>query len=552
MIFRSFRKRKNLDKNKKSFGDYFLVEKEFSVTRGEGHIQQGFRIKTVLPIAILFFGALLLLLVSVANLQIFNGEEYREISIRNSSQKTILFAERGRIYDRHTTPLAWNEPGERDDVADRHYKGEGFGSLLGFITYPQKDSEGIYYQSTTVGNGGFEELYNQRLVGNNGVIVSEKNALGEVFPSQYHNEPVNGEDLITSIDAEVQSAMYESLKEVANERDFYAGAGALINTETGEILALASYPDFDGNLFTNTKVDQKTKLFNEHPEGTFINRAVSGLYTPGSTVKPFFAVAALEENIVNEQDVITSNGFITVKNIYDQDIEYTFKDWKAHGPLNLYGALAWSSNVYFYYIGGGYGHIKDALGIDRMNFYANIFGFGRGTKLEVFNEPDGLIPNPEWKRNRYETEWTIGDTYNTVIGQYAFQVTPLQLARGVSAIANGGYMLEPHLNKDKAAEKIKLAISERNLNIVKKGMRETVLSGTGKTLNSKNYQLAIKTGTAQIGTKEFLNSLVIGFFPYTDPKYAFAIVMEKGKQDAGLSATRRFFDRLVILRPDYL
>ena len=116
----------------------------------------------------------------------------------------------------------------------------------------------------------------------------------------------------------------------------------------------------------------------------------------------------------------------------------------------MYAALAQSSNVYFYYIGGGYGN-RDGLGIDRLKVYANIFGFGIPTSLSVFNEPPGLIPDPEWKSKEYDEEWRVGDTYNTVIGQYAFQATPLQLARATAAIANGGYLIEPHFNKGQSS-----------------------------------------------------------------------------------------------------
>ena len=269
-------------------------------------------------------------------------------------------------------------------------------------------------------------------------------------------------------------------------------------------------------------------------------------------MKPFLALAALEEGVVTPETVITSTGSISIQNPYDPSLSYVYKDWKAHGALTLTDALAWSSNVFFYYLGGGYGPRHKGLGIDRLKTYAELFGFGTPTTLTVFHEPEGLIPHPKWKEEQYAEVWRVGDTYNTVIGQYAFQVTPLQLARATAALANGGYLVEPKLTFDGEGEKTKLLIEEEHLRVVRTGMRKTVTEGTAKILNREEYSLAVKTGTAQIGRERGINSLLIGFFPYHAPRYAFAVVMEEGEEGSALIVAHRFFEYMAENTPEYL
>ena len=537
-----------------TYTDSVIASEDFSVRDGEGRLQRSISVGQLSRLGFVFITCIVLLVFRIGYLQIARGEHHLFISENNTFDRVIVLPVRGVLYDRNGTPLAWNTGDADDEVPERTYHGEGFSSLLGFIRYPQWDTSGNYYRQKTEGESGLEEKYDASLAGESGSIVLEKNATGQVVSELYIEKPIDGDDVMISIDVGIQRALYKAIKTTAERDMFQGGSGVLMDVTNGEIIALVSYPDFDNNVL----VDQSEKVSQEYVEGQgkdgiFVNRAVSGLYSPGSTIKPYFAVAALEEDIVLPHHIITSTGSITVQNPYNPDIVYVYKDWREHGDLTLYDAIAWSSNVYFYYIGGGYEHIDGGLGIDRLNFYAEIFGFGQPTNLGIFYEPSGLIPNPEWKRDRYNEEWVIGDTYNTVIGQYAFQVTPLQLARATSAIANGGLVIEPHLDKDGVPHKTRLTLSGANLRVAQEGMRRAVTEGSARSLNTAAYTIAAKTGTAQVGSSGIINSLMTGFFPYNNPRYAFVIIMERGEERAGaIRATRSFFDTLVDVKPEYL
>ena len=447
--------------------DKAIPDKEFSVQDGEGHLHRSIATGQIHWLGGVFILLIILILAKTGYLQVITGNQYTRISENNSFDRIAVLPIRGSIYDRNGTAIAWNTGESNDTIPERAYLGEGFSSLLGFVRYPRQDTSGKYYRQETEGSGGLEQKYNFLLAGGSGSIMLERNANGNAISKLYIEKPTDGEDVMVSLDANIQSLLYATLKEVAENRKFQGGSGAMVDVQSGEIIALASYPDFDNNILVSRTEKIPADYVEQQIEGTFVHRAVSGLYSPGSTVKPFFATATLEEEIVTPNDIITSKGYITVQNPYDPDIVYTYKDWKVHGDLTIRDAIAQSSNVYFYYVGGGYGHIDKGLGIDRLNFYAKMFGFGRPTAIGMFHEPEGLVPNPKWKKDLYDEGWTIGDTYNTVIGQYAFQATPLQLVRATATVANGGVFLEPHLQKGKQSKKVRLAISKESLRIVR-------------------------------------------------------------------------------------
>ncbi len=528
-----------------------LAQDNFTLRHGEGRITSSINKYSLFFLFFLFFVGMLLLLSRVAYLQIVEGKTYNYISENNTFAEEIVFAKRGTIYDRYGEKLAWDVFNETELWQTRQYVGEGFSSLLGFVNYPMKDDTGNYFRTTSNGVSNLEEFYNSTLRGINGRLVLEKNAIGDIIARRFVDQTINGSDISITVDATVQKALYTSLQNVAKERGYEGATGALMNIRNGELIALVSYPDYNSNILANGSDDERKKYL-ESDDAIFTHRAVSGLYTPGSTVKPFFAVAAIEENIVPPTKTLVSNGAITLVNLYDPDIIYTFKDWRAHGKIDLYDAIAWSSNVYFYHIGGGYAAIE-GLGIDRIKKYAELFRLHLPTQLQFTTEPEGIIPHPAWKQEAFEDEWRVGDTYNTVIGQYGFQVTPLQLLRGFGVIANDGVFIEPHLTvNEKNVERYRTILSQKSIDVAKKGMRLAVTEGTAKPLNTFDVQFAAKTGTAQIDTKGLTNSLIAGFFPYEKPKYAFVIIMERGKQNAANSAATTFFNTLLEVAPKYL
>ena len=521
-------------------------------------------------------GALLLLVFwgKVFQLQVINGQALFERSRDNTLRQIPIFAERGLILDRRGVELAWNEPATGDNGPARaYYNAPGFGHLLGYISYPTTAELAAhnYVAEELVGRAGVEKAFNQELQGESGIKVEEVDVAGRLTSNYLLQTPRSGSNLTLTIDAELAAEMAAAIKELLTDERFTAGAGVILDVQTGELLVLTSLPEVDGNVLARREDQAAIKNYLADRRQPFLNRATDGLYTPGSIVKPVMAVAALNEKIITPEKQIFSAGQISVPNPFDPEQPSIFKDWKAHGWVDLRRALAVSSNVYFYTIGGGF-EKQRGLGIELIDRYAKLFGFGAPTGLGVFSEASGLVPTPEWKKATFAGEgWRLGDTYHTVIGQYGWQVTPLQMARAIGAIATDGRLVTPTILKTSSLSKIILAkeglplpvpptqitgIKPENYQIVREGMRLAATDGTTDLLNLPNLALGIKTGTAELGAnKEFVNSWVVGFFPYEKPRYAFAVVMEKGARENPLGASlvvRRTLDWLVAHRPEYL
>jgi penicillin-binding protein 2 len=191
-------------------------------------------------------------------------------------------------------------------------------------------------------------------------------------------------------------------------------------------------------------------------------------------------------------------------------------------------ALAESSDEYFYQVGGGYMD-QPGLGIARIDKYAQMFGFATTTGVDLPGEEYGTIPTPDWKEKVFGEDWLLGDTYHTAIGQYGFQLTPIELARGVAALANGGTLVTPHVLLGLSVPSAALAIPPGDLEVIREGMRQGVTQGIGGALAIEGVHVASKSGTAELGVKkDLINSWISGFFPYENPKYVFVVIMEKG------------------------
>lgn len=497
---------------------------------------------------------MLVLLGRIFSLQIISGSAFALRSGSNNLRHTVIFPERGIIYDREGVELSWNDP-------DRKYKTDaGLSHVLGFIGYPSeaeiKNKE--FDPKQLVGREGVEKVFDNILGGKKGIKIEEINVAGQVITNHLLTAPESGKSVVLSIDSKVQTEFFRLIKELAQDRGFKAGAGIIMDVETGELLALASYPEYDSNILSAGTDRAAINRYVRDPAGPFLNRAISGLYTPGSIIKPFMAAAALAENIISPTKNIVSTGQLVVPNPYDPKHPSIFKDWKAHGAVDMRHALAVSSNVYFYEIGGGFGS-QAGLGIKKIDDYVKLFGFGTTTGLSLAKEEAGVIPTPEWKEENFPGEpWRLGDTYHTVIGQYGFLVTPIQVVRAVAGIATNK-LVQPTLLKNDGATTptIKaLPFNNQELQIVREGMRLAVTEGTAKGLNTGAVMVAAKTGTAELGIlKEDVNSWVVGFFPYQKPRYAFVVVMEKGSRSnlvGGVAVMRRLFDWLAIYAPNYL
>ena len=522
----------------------------------EGRLERPITKRTRLFIAVVFFLLILAYAGRVGFLQIYKGATLAHLSENNRLEHSIIFADRGVLYDRTGKELAWNVASAESDFALRRYAGnEGLSHTVGYVGYPLKDSSGIYYQSTYAGRGGAESFFDARLSGENGLKIIEIDALQEITSESVLRPPRDGENITLSVDASLNSALYESIKRRAETSGFVGGAGVLMDVLNGEIIALASYPEYASQILTDGRPSERIQSYVEDERKPFLNRVVSGLYTPGSIIKPIIAVGALEEGVIAPEKEILSTGSIRIPNPYVNNGFSVFVDWKAHGYVDMRRALAVSSNVYFYEVGGGFEEQR-GIGIEGINAYARLFGLGESTGAPFEGEHTGVIPNPLWKEETFNgDEWRIGDTYNTAIGQYGFQVTPMQMARAIGAIGNGGTLFAPILEKGAKAEKEILPIHPDYAEVVREGMRLGVVEGTAQALSVPFTSMAAKTGTAELGTaKQFVNSWVVGFYPYEQPRYAFAVIMERGpvKNLVGAAAVaREFFEWIHAYAPEY-
>ncbi len=476
-------------------------------------------------------------------MQVTQGDVYKEKADNNRLKKLPLFALRGTISDRNGELLAWNSIYDvststelkkvTDDIPNRIYTADkGFAHILGYVSYPKKDQMGVFWQDEYLGKDGVEKQYQTELAGAKGERIIEVTALHEIESQNVVVYPTHGENLLLTIDKGVQAKLYERMDSLARKVGFTGGAGVIMDVRTGEILALTNYPEYNNNIITNAVTKEERNQVTEDlldKRGKFINRTVGGLFTPGSTVKPFFAYAALAENIITPEQNIYSSGQLVIKNKYDGP-DTIFKDWKAHGYVDMRSAIAESSDEYFYQIGGGYKDQK-GLGIARLNQYAKKFGFASTTGIDLPGEDFGLVPSPEWKKKVFNEDWLLGNTYHSSIGQYGFQVTPLELVRGVAALANGGYLVQPHVLLRSVTASTSINLDHNKLQVIQEGMRLAVegKKGTGKGLDIRGVTVAAKSGTAELGvSKQLVNSWISGYFPYENPKYAFVVIMEKG------------------------
>ena len=519
------------------------------------------------PIENRIFGSLLFFILIVGlifswkiwDLQVVRGEELKDKSENNRLHSITIFANRGVIYDRNEEPLVYNTLNpESPDFSLRIYAtSTGLSTTLGYIKYPTKDSSGIYYLDKFEPRDGLEKIYDAVLSGKNGTKMIETDVKGNVTAESVIHPPQNGQNVVLSIDKAVQKKLYESMLDVANRAGYKGGAGVIMDVNTGEIIAISNFPEYESQIMTDGSDNEKISGWLQSKNTPFLNRTINGMYTPGSIVKPFIAMGVLDQKVISPTKNIYSSGSITVPNPYDKNKPSIFNDWKAHGYVDLRRALAVSSNVYFYEVAGGFQDQK-GIGIYNIEKYTQMFGFGTTTGIYFPGEKKGIIPDPEWKKQTFNgEEWRIGDTYNTAIGQYGFQVTPIQVVRAVSALANGGKLITPTLIKGNRPEITgTISLDQNYFRIVKEGMRQGVTEGTSQAINLPFIKAASKTGTAQIGVnKDQVNSWVVGFWPYENPKYAWAVVMERGSKNNQFGAVlvmQELFNWMSIYASEYL
>ncbi len=528
---------------------------DFDRGRFEGRLERPLTQGPFLFLALTLGLCGIVLFSQAVNLQVVQGALFSAQSARNSLSSHVVFANRGVITDISGEILASNATRE-DGSAVRSYRTPGFGALLGYVSYPKKDKNGNYYDTEITGLAGIEASLDAVLAGKNGTVLTERDALGELKSKGVIVQAIAGADASLTVDARAQEALYKAVQKTSDAIPYLGGAGVLMDVATGEIRALVSYPEYDPNILSRGTPSETIAAYNSSARKPYLDRAVAGLYAPGSIVKPFGAVGALTDGSITPEYTVEALGSLSIPNPYNPENPTIFRDWRSFGVIDLRDALAWSSDVYFYILGGGVG-AKKGLGIERLAHWYRAFGVASTTGIELPGEQAGFVPTPAWKEATYEEPWRIGNTYHTAIGQYAMQATPIAMVRATAAIANDGALLAPTVLRGTTRPRTTVPASPKALQVVREGMRQAVTEGTAAGLASLDplVEVAAKTGTAQTGVRnEFYNSWIIGFFPYEKPRYAFAIVMERapaGTTTGGVYVFKEFMTALFATAPEY-
>lgn len=414
-----------------------------------------------------------------------------------------------------------------------------FSHVLGYtgkVREADLASDESYLMTDSVGRSGIEESYEKDLKGVHGSIQVEVDSAGHILRELEKIPPQSGARLMLGIDKNLQTVVFESLKQSMEKNEAQKGTAVAIDPRDGSVLALVNIPSYDNNLFSKGIAAEDYQRLAEDPAKPLLNRAISGTYPPGSTIKPLIAVAALEEGIVTPEQSVNCSGSISVGS-------WRFGDWKTHGPgIDLNKAIAESCNVYFYSVGAGYGDIQ-GLGVERMEKFEELFGLNSSTGVDLKGEKKGFIPTQSWKEEAKGERWYIGDTYHIAIGQGDLSVTPIQIASYVAAIANGGTLYRPHvaakmLNEAdgstlKTVEKQVIRenfVTSESIEAVRRAMRETVASNTGsaRSLKELGVDACGKTGTAQVGGTDKTHAWFAGFAPFDNPEIVLAVLLEEG------------------------
>ncbi|HET9476668.1 MAG TPA: penicillin-binding protein 2 [Dehalococcoidia bacterium] len=433
--------------------------------------------------------------------------------------------------------------------------------VLGYVgpisaeEWAELEDEGYLYQDY-VGKTGVEAQYEEVLRGKLGKRLIEVDAAGRELKTIAERRPIDGANIMLSIDADLQQKVTEILQTYAANSD--NAAAAVMDVHTGEILAMVSLPSYDNNIFSGKIDDAKLAELINAPGKPLVNHDLSEQYPPGSTFKTIVGSAALQEGVASPWTTITSRGYILIQNDFDPNVVYRYPDWAPLGALDFYGGLAMSSNVYFYYLAGGMPTEGfRGLGVERLSAYTKAFGFGQPTGIDIPGESSGTVPDAPWKEETVGEPWTLGDTYNFGIGQGYVAATPIQVLTAISSIANGGQLLTPHVMKAlqdshgnilssyETRVRSQLPVEDANLQVVRAGMRRSVTDGVAKNAAVAGVDVAGKTGTAEFGPqlsngKYETHGWFVGFAPYDNPEIAVVVFVQRGSggNDASPAAAK--------------
>ena len=447
----------------------------------------------------------------------------------------------------------------------RYYPyGELTAHVIGYIgRINERELERIdkaaYAGTSHIGKTGLERFYEEQLHGDVGVQRVEIDAAGHIIRILETQPPATGEDIRLNFDIELQKVAFEALGE-------HSGSVVAIDVKTGGVLAMASKPSFDANLFVNGISFKDYNALRDDGGNPLFNRAINGSYPPGSTIKPFIGLAGLETGTVNHRQTIYCPGHYKIKNA-----GRTFRDWKrtGHGTIDLEKSIEQSCDVYYY-------DLAYSMGIEKLQEYLSRFHFGKRTGIDMPAETRAILPSQAWKKKRYKQSWLPGDTVNAGIGQGYFLVSPVQLAYSTAVLAADGKLIQPRLasrigNLSTVSEETAIESIDKVDPLHWKQVIDGMLAvtegkrGTAKRIRNDYYRIAGKTGTAQVismkqneeydetklSKEKHDHALFMAFAPADDPRIAVAVIAENGGHGGATAApiARKVMDAWFGIQP---
>lgn len=520
-----------------------------------------------LTFIIITFSVLFLRLI---HLQVVEGKNNRELADSNRIQVKIIHAPRGVIYDRNGRILAQNEPGfrlldpgqpekkarylSRDQALEMEVKddpnfknlevdtlrtyplGEKTAHILGYvgeITAEELKNPKFagYKGGDKIGRGGIEESYEKVLKGVDGGEVVEVDNEGKTLRTLTKTDPVPGQNLFLTIDADLQSLAFDQLKQATQKVKSCCGAVVAQDPQTGQVLALASYPSYDPKDISQALITENSPL---------LNRAIGGTYPPGSTFKIASSLAGLSSGKITKSTLFEDTGVVRLG-------DFTFANWafnssgKTDGLVNIVKALQRSNDVYFYLLG-------QSVGEEVLADTAKKLGLGKVLGIDIPGEEAGLIPNGQWKRKNFDEVWYPGDTLHMSIGQGFVLTTPLQINNLTSVIAADGKYYPPHLAlkitdakggliKEFSYQSFQPNFKTEYLNLIKEGLALVPKNGgTAWPLFNFPVETAGKTGTSEFGSEKKTHAWYTGYGPLDKPTIVATALIEAGGEGSTISA----------------
>lgn len=519
---------------------------------------------------IIFLG----LFIRLFHLQVIYGAQNRDLADSNRIRIQIIHAPRGVIYDRNGQVLAENDPGFRlygqfisrdkalkleaqnspdpndleiDTIRSYPY-GESLAHILGYVGQisPEQLKES-QYQGYRVGDriglAGIEKVYESVLKGTDGAEIIEVDAQGKKLQTLREIDPIPGQNVYLSIDLNLQQEVFNALKSGVKSAKSCCGAAVVEDPKTGEVLALASYPSFDDNAFTDPKRQDEVSKYLQDPDSPLLNRVIAGTYPPGSTFKIVTSLAGLSSGKINAETQIEDTGIYHLGPYSFANWYYTEYGGKTEGMVNLVKAIARSNDIYFY-------HVGEMVGQDEIKKVAQDLGMGKQLGIDLPGEASGLVGDDTWKEKNVGVVWYPGDTLHLAIGQGYLLTTPLQIMAETGFIADNGVLLQPHLvtkitgpdgglvktfNLPPLAQNL---FKQSDIDLVQEGMKKVPQTGgTAWPFFNFSVPTAGKTGSAEFGDpKDNTHAWYTSYAPANDPKLTTTVLVEAGGEGSNVAA----------------